>query len=234
MVPPPQLAARVVLPYSALGPVVAAVQENLENYKGRFGPPITLPPPPPNTPPPNIAELYEQMKISDDVAVGAYANTLMISHTAAEFCLDFILDLFPRPVVTSRIYLSAAHIPPWLETLKRTLAQMQARSGTAAAAGGGWGDQFGKVTRRRTTPRWRYRALFVKRDAEDAATHRVLRMHDCPEEPGASLRFRIRLGNRYQFLRHLDRLVAQRAVHLISMNLLRPTLLPPPPSSIIA
>jgi len=44
---------------------------------------------------PNIVEVYEQLKISDEVAVGAYANTLMISHSQSEFCLDFILDLFP-------------------------------------------------------------------------------------------------------------------------------------------
>ena len=127
MVPPAQLAARVVLPYSALGPVVSAVAENLESFKARFGAPPVLPPPPPNAPPPNIAEVYEQMKTPDEIVVGAYANTLMITHTAAEFCLDFILDAFPRPVVTNRIYLSAPQIAPWLETLKRTLAQYQAR-----------------------------------------------------------------------------------------------------------
>jgi hypothetical protein len=85
------------------------------------------PPPPPNAPQPNIVEVYEQLKISDEVAVGAYANTLMISHTIGEFCLDFILDLFPKPVVTQRVYMSAVHIPGFLGTLKRTLEQLQQR-----------------------------------------------------------------------------------------------------------
>jgi hypothetical protein len=128
MVPPFLLAARVVLPYTALGPVVKAISENLENRNARFGAPTALPTPPPNVPQPNIAEVYEQLKIPEDVAVGAYANTLMISHTASEFCMDFILDLYPKPTVTQRIYMSAAQIPPFLNTLKRTLEQVQQRA----------------------------------------------------------------------------------------------------------
>jgi hypothetical protein len=128
MVPPFLLAARVVLPYSALGPVVKAISENLENRNARFGAPMALPTPPPTAPQPNIAEVYEQLKIPEDVAVGAYANTLMISHSASEFCMDFILDLYPKPTVTQRIYMSAAQIPPFLSTLKRTLEQVQQRA----------------------------------------------------------------------------------------------------------
>ena len=84
MVPPYLLAARVVVPYTALAPMVKAIGENVENFRARFGPPATPPPPPPNVPQPNLAEVYEQLKISEDVAVGAYANKLMISHTASE------------------------------------------------------------------------------------------------------------------------------------------------------
>lgn len=133
MVPPFLLAARVVLPYSALGPVVKAISENLENRNARFGAPAVLPAPPPNVPQPNIAEVYEQLKIPEDVAVGAYANTLMISHTASEFCMDFILDLYPKPTVTQRVYMSAAQIPPFLNTLKKTWEQVQQRGARPSA-----------------------------------------------------------------------------------------------------
>ena len=128
MVPPYLLSARVVVPFTALAPMVKAISENVDNFRARFGVPASLPAPPPNVPQPNIVEIYEQLKIPEDVAVGAYANTLMISHTASEFCLDFILDLFPRPTVTQRIYLSAPQVPPFLNTLKRTLEQLQQRS----------------------------------------------------------------------------------------------------------
>jgi hypothetical protein len=127
MVPPPLLAARVVMPYSSLQPVVKAISENLENYRSRFGVPVTPPQPPPNAPQPNIAEIYDQLKISDEVAVGSYANTLMISHAPGEFCMDFIFDLFPKPVVTQRIYMSASQVPGFLGTLQRTLDQLMKR-----------------------------------------------------------------------------------------------------------
>jgi hypothetical protein len=125
MVPPQLLAARVILPYSALPALLQAMTENLENYRNRFGAPAALPPPPPNVPQPKISEVYEQLKISDEVSVGAYANTMMISHTPTEFCMDFILDLFPRPVVTQRIYMAAGQIPGLINSLKRTLEQIQ-------------------------------------------------------------------------------------------------------------
>ena len=106
------LAARVVMPYTALGSAGAGDPARTSTTSA----PASAPPRPPRprrptSPQPNIAEIYEQLKIPDDVAVGAYANTLMISHTASEFCLDFILDLFPRPTVTQRVYMSAAADP---------------------------------------------------------------------------------------------------------------------------
>lgn len=128
MAPPYLLAARVILPYSTLAPLIHAIGENLEHFRQRFGhAPAALPPPPPNVPQPDLAEVYDQLKISDEVAVGAYANTLMISHSASEFCLDFILDMFPRSVVTQRVYMAAPQIPPLLTTLKRTFDQLQQR-----------------------------------------------------------------------------------------------------------
>jgi len=125
LVPPPHLAARVVMPWACLPGVVNAIQENVNNYRARFPNAQVLPPPPPNMPPPNIQEIYDQLKISDDVVMGAYANTLMVTHSATEFCFDSILDVFPRPTVTSRMYLSAPQVPPFLEALKRSLQQMQ-------------------------------------------------------------------------------------------------------------
>ena len=126
LVPPPQVAARVIMPWTSLGGLVNAMQENLNSYRSRFPGAPALPPPPPNLKPPSIQEIYDQMKIGDDAAVGAYANTLMVTHSATEFCFDFILDIFPRPTVTARIYLAAPQVPPFLEALKRTLQQLQA------------------------------------------------------------------------------------------------------------
>jgi hypothetical protein len=126
LVPPHQLAARVVMPKSSLAAVVGAIQENLNNFRARFPNMPALPPPPPNVKPPSIQEVYDQLKISEEVAAGAYANRMMVTHGVTEFCFDFILDLFPRPTVTSRIYLAAPQVPPFLAALQRTLGQQQA------------------------------------------------------------------------------------------------------------
>ncbi len=125
LVPPPMLAARVIMPFGLLPSVVQALHENIENYRSRFAAPAPPPAPPPGFVPPKIHELYEEMKQPEDVMAGAYANKLMITHSPGEFCFDFIFDLFPRPVVTSRIYMSAQQAPVLLETLKRIWGQIQ-------------------------------------------------------------------------------------------------------------
>jgi hypothetical protein len=126
LVPPAQVAARVVMPWSSIHSVVNALQENVNTFRARFPSAGTLPPVPPNMTPPNIQEIYDQLKISEEVAVGAYANTLMVTHSATEFCFDFILDVFPRATVSSRIYMAAPQVPPFLDAIKRTLQQLQA------------------------------------------------------------------------------------------------------------
>ena len=125
MAQPHQVVARVVLPASILPSVIAALRDNLGKYQAKFGPPMALPAPPPNARPPAIAEIYEQLKLSDDLLDGAYANGVMISHTAAEFGFDFIANFYPRSVVSSRIFLSAPQVPGLLATLNGSYQQYQ-------------------------------------------------------------------------------------------------------------
>jgi Protein of unknown function (DUF3467) len=122
---PQQLAARVVLPVSIMPSFIAALRENLNNYQARFGPPPALPPPPPGATPLPIAEVYDQLKLADETLAGAYANTVMIVHTPAEFCFDFITSCFPRPVVSCRVFLAAAQVPALLTTLTHSYQQYQ-------------------------------------------------------------------------------------------------------------
>ena len=122
---PYHLAARVIVPFSLMPALIGAVQENLNNYTNRFGPPPSLPPIPPNTPMPRIDEIYDDLKLPDDMLAGAYANALMVVHTPAEFCLDFITNIYPRSVVSARVYMSAFHIPRFLESLRRSFDQFQ-------------------------------------------------------------------------------------------------------------
>ena len=93
MTSPQQLAARVVVPPQVVGRLIAALEVNLRNYERQFGAPHSPAPQPTETPQPTPQELYEQLKLSDDVLSGSYANAGQVQdqtprsfrHTAARF-----------------------------------------------------------------------------------------------------------------------------------------------------
>lgn len=124
---PQQLAARIVIPPTLMPSLIKALQDNIANFTSRFGPPPTLPSPPPGSPMPPINELYEQLRLEDETLSGTYCNAVMIAHSPAEFCFDFITSGFPRSVVAARIMMAAPHAPKLLESLKRSWEQFQKR-----------------------------------------------------------------------------------------------------------
>lgn len=123
MAQPHQIVARVVLPISILPSVIAALRDNLGKYQSKFGTPMALPTAPPNTKPPSIQEIYDQLKLPDDMLAGAYANGVMISHTAAEFGFDFIANFYPRSAVACRVFLAAPQVPGLLASLNGSFQQ---------------------------------------------------------------------------------------------------------------
>ncbi len=128
LAPPRRVVARVVLPTSVVPLFLGALEDNLRKYQQSFGTPPRLPAPPaaPGAPPPSpppIGEVYEQLKLPDEMLGGDYANTVVISHSQAEFCFDFICNFFPRSVVTSRVYLAAPHVSEVRDSLQRCLDQ---------------------------------------------------------------------------------------------------------------
>ena len=78
---PTQLAARVIVPHGVLPQFIEALNKNIQVYSDRYGP-IPAPPtpaatePPPTQPTPQ--EIYDDLKVSDDVMTGRYANGMMI------------------------------------------------------------------------------------------------------------------------------------------------------------
>jgi hypothetical protein len=127
---PQQVAARVVLPPGVLVHFIAALAENLRNYESKHGPPFV-----PNVPgggpaaaavpPVSAQELYEQLKLQDDVLSGNYANAVMIGHTPSEFCFDFITTFFPRSAVSCRVFMAAPGVPRLLDSLKHSFENFQ-------------------------------------------------------------------------------------------------------------
>lgn len=125
---PHRVASRVIIPHPVMPQFIDALQKNLEIYRGRFGDPPT---PPANANPdarrPTPQEIYDDLKLPDEVLSGTYANGVMIGHGATEFGLDFLTSFFPQSAVSSRVFLSAGQVPRLLESLKGAVNQLQQR-----------------------------------------------------------------------------------------------------------
>jgi len=80
-------------------------------------------------PAPDISDLYDQLKLPDDMLGPAYANVIMIRHTPEEFSFDFIANFYPRPVVTARIYMAAGRVPSFLEAMANSFQKYRERFG---------------------------------------------------------------------------------------------------------
>lgn len=134
---PQQVAARIILPAPVVVRLIAALSDNISKHNARFGPiPIPIqqvPDPTADTAQQATAqELYDQLKLKDDVISGTYANAVMIGHTATEFSFDFITTFFPRSSVAARVFLASPNVPKLLESLKHALAQYQQRTTQSA------------------------------------------------------------------------------------------------------
>lgn len=115
---PSHLVSRVVIPHQVVPRFIQALEQNLSNYQQKFGEPMKLPKPPTPAQRPSIQEIYDNIKIPDDELAGHFAEGVMIRHSAAEFCFDFVTQFFPNAAVASRVFMSAPHVPPLLEALK--------------------------------------------------------------------------------------------------------------------
>jgi hypothetical protein len=140
---PQQIVSRALLSAATFGDLLSSLHANIGAYESRFGalprrsgdspsrPAAMRPscdpadPPAPHyggtckaegQPQPRIEDLYDELKLPDRVASGAFANLVLISHTAHEFALDFVCDLFPRAVVNARVFVPASRMRQFAET----------------------------------------------------------------------------------------------------------------------
>jgi len=164
---PQQVAARVILPPAVVGQFLQALSENVSKYEDRFGE-IILPQAHSESAPaafkqPGIAntpevqagsdtpvpsqsqaqhsaeDLYDQLKLPEDVMSGQYANAVMIGHTASEFSFDFIATFYPRSVVVQRVFLAAPNVPRLKESLAQSFEQFRRRRDNPPPQSGGSG-----------------------------------------------------------------------------------------------
>lgn len=125
---PFQINARVVMTPSTMAEFVNALNTNLENYVRTFGNPPTLPVPNPQHRP-TIQEIYDNYKLPDELMSGSYTNQVLIGHSPTEFFFDFITGFYPTPAISSRVYIPAAVVPRFLNTLRTVIDQYRKRFG---------------------------------------------------------------------------------------------------------
>jgi len=129
---PHRVARRVIVPHPVMPQFIDALNTNLDLYKSRFGEP---PAPPQNQNQarrPTPQEIYDDLKMPDEVLSGVYANGVMIGHGASEFGLDFLTSFFPQSAVSARVFVSAGQVPRLLESLKSAVRQLEQRQAGGA------------------------------------------------------------------------------------------------------
>ena len=119
---PPQIAGRVILAPGVMDALVRTLDENLNKFVQQFGPPAPLPTPQQQRRP-TIQEIYENFKLPEELWSGAYANSVLVGHGAAEFFMDFITGFYPTAAVSCRVYFAAQQAPRILDTLRLSLQQ---------------------------------------------------------------------------------------------------------------
>ena len=72
-----------------------------------------------------------QVKISDEVLKGVYANMAQIAHSKEEFVIDFLNLMPPSGIVSASVYLSPAHTKRLAAALADDVKKYE--------------DQFGKI-----------------------------------------------------------------------------------------
>jgi hypothetical protein len=82
---------------------------------------------PTNTPPPNQLNI----ELSEDMAEGTYANLAIITHSHAEFVIDFVnvMPGTPKSKVKSRIIFTPQHAKRFMKAMIDNIQKYEAMNG---------------------------------------------------------------------------------------------------------
>lgn len=70
-----------------------------------------------------------QVKLTDAVLAGSYANMLQVGHSPEEFILDFMNVYPPQGIVTSRVIVSPSHMKRIVAALQENIRRYEAQFG---------------------------------------------------------------------------------------------------------
>ncbi|MGI5940143.1 MAG: DUF3467 domain-containing protein [Thermoleophilia bacterium] len=77
-----------------------------------------------------------KVRLTEEVASGTYANTMLVQHSREEFVMDFIMTIGESGVVVSRVVTSPAHMKRIVHALEENLRKYEAAHGLIQGAGG--------------------------------------------------------------------------------------------------
>lgn len=72
-------------------------------------------------------EVYDDLKIPDEILSGRYANAVMIGHGPHEFSFDFISNFYPQSAVSARVFLAAGQVERLLDSMQKAWEQVKPR-----------------------------------------------------------------------------------------------------------
>lgn len=81
-----------------------------------------------------MAEQQIQIKATDEVLKGVYANAMQVLHTKQEFILDFMNMFPPTGTLNARIIVSPAHLKQIIVVLADNLSKYEASFGKVEAS----------------------------------------------------------------------------------------------------
>ena len=74
-----------------------------------------------------IEDIYDELKLDDDLLAGRYANAVVVRHSPAEFAFEFIARFMPASVVSNRVIVSAPNVPSLIASLRQAVGDHQRR-----------------------------------------------------------------------------------------------------------
>lgn len=70
-----------------------------------------------------------EIKITDEILRGVYANNMAVAHTKEEFILDFINIFPPTGIVNARIVISPGHMKRIIRALNDNVLRYESKFG---------------------------------------------------------------------------------------------------------
>jgi len=78
---------------------------------------------------PNQQPKQINIKITDEVMAGKYANMMQVAHTKEEFILDFMNVVPPQGILNSRVITSPGHMKRIVKALQDNLVKYEEKFG---------------------------------------------------------------------------------------------------------